>query len=472
MTERINGKEDKENRPISLADVDEGVVLPAGKLGEKRRKRFLSAVLAMIILLGGSGIGGYLLLRGKQVELKANKRLEEKRLSGADIRKAAYDSLSASLSAPSPTPSIVGATINGASESASSNDVQTKSQFPEIVNEKSGSASIQPGIQEALAPPPGFLPSKASPMPDAKNERSEQISRAVASMAAGKSAISKSVRFAPVTEGEQSAKSNPNLQIRREDVAENRKTDAFDPQTVTIKRSGHRSILPSFGAMLPVRSLGALYTLRTGSVGRFELTRDLEGDQWRMRRGTIFIGTVTGGDKDRAYLQIKGYIDPDTERLVKIEGELLGDDGAAGLRGKGRRVSPAWVKALDRAAQAGVQIATGILNSRASSVIIASDPYGAVRAPNESQSNSNRSFVEVPAGAIGFVMVTTLPEPEKSESHLAESSERKDELADRDLAALITSAEPARIREALPKMSPELRQIAQLMLNELEATGK
>src|SRR5262249_20420305 len=98
--------------------------------------------------------------------------------------------------------------------------------------------------------------------------------------------------------------------------------------------------------------------------------------------------------------------------------------------------------------------------------------YGAVRGPNGSSSNANRSFVEVPAGAIGFVMVTTLPESETSEPRLAEGFRGKNEFADRELAELLTSADPARIREALPRMSAGLRQIAQMTLNELEATGK
>src|SRR5262249_4311247 len=36
--------------------------------------------------------------------------------------------------------------------------------------------------------------------------------------------------------------------------------------------------VPSFGAMLPVRTLGAVYTLRQGSLARFELTRDMTGE--------------------------------------------------------------------------------------------------------------------------------------------------------------------------------------------------
>jgi hypothetical protein len=218
--------------------------------------------------------------------------------------------------------------------------------------------------------------------------------------------------------------------------------------------------------------MGALYTLRTGAIARFELTRDVKGEEWRMRRGTIFIGAVVGGDVDRAYVQIKGYIDPETGRLVKMEAETLGDDGGAGLRGKRRRVSSAWLKALDRAAHAGVQIATGILNSGASSVIIGANPYGTIRPEDQAWSNSNRTFVEVAAGAAGFLLVTTIPESEEADSHLAEGNQSKNEFADPELAELITSADPKRIRAALSRMNPELRQIAQTALKEIEGAGK
>jgi hypothetical protein len=170
-------------------------------------------------------------------------------------------------------------------------------------------------------------------------------------------------------------------------------------------------------------------------------------------------------------LQIKGFIDPDSQAFVNLEGEVLGNDGGAGLRGRQKRISPAWVKVLDRAAQAGVQIATGILNRRSSSVIVATDPYGTYRStagPTES-SDQNRSFVEVQAGTMGFVLVTMLPESSRSDSHLAGSGAGEGSLTDEELAELMTTADPARIRAALPKMNPELQQVARALLNEIES---
>ena len=48
--------------------------------------------------------------------------------------------------------------------------------------------------------------------------------------------------------------------------------------------------LPAFASMLPVRTVGALFTLRTGALVRCELTRDTKGNGWYMKRGTILVG--------------------------------------------------------------------------------------------------------------------------------------------------------------------------------------
>jgi tetratricopeptide (TPR) repeat protein len=45
--------------------------------------------------------------------------------------------------------------------------------------------------------------------------------------------------------------------------------------------------MPTFGSMLPVRTLGVLYTLRSGGLARFELTSDVKGKGWAMPRGQI-----------------------------------------------------------------------------------------------------------------------------------------------------------------------------------------
>jgi hypothetical protein len=55
--------------------------------------------------------------------------------------------------------------------------------------------------------------------------------------------------------------------------------NANPPERVSsavLKRTEPHVVLPPFGVMLPIRTMGALYTLRPG-LARFELTRDVRG---------------------------------------------------------------------------------------------------------------------------------------------------------------------------------------------------
>src|SRR5438094_555537 len=91
--------------------------------------------------------------------------------------------------------------------------------------------------------------------------------------------------------------------------------------------------LPSFGSMLPVRSLGVIYTLRSGGLVRFELTRDVKGKGWFLPHGTVLVGALRGSEYDRAFISLIGFIDSESGRFVKITGDVLGSDGGTGLRG-------------------------------------------------------------------------------------------------------------------------------------------
>ena len=80
--------------------------------------------------------------------------------------------------------------------------------------------------------------------------------------------------------------------------------------------------------------------MRSGALARLELTRDMVGNGWSMKRGTILVGSTKGGEYDRAYVAIIGFIDPESGRFVKLGGDVLGGDGAAGLKGKARQAHP------------------------------------------------------------------------------------------------------------------------------------
>jgi hypothetical protein len=111
--------------------------------------------------------------------------------------------------------------------------------------------------------------------------------------------------------------------------------------SAVLKYGEPRVASPPFGAMLPIRTMGALYTLRPG-LARFELVRDVRGRGWQMRKGATLIGQQQGSEYDRAYVSLMGFIDPESKRFVKVNGEVLGADGAPGLQGKRRQVSSRW----------------------------------------------------------------------------------------------------------------------------------
>ena len=92
---------------------------------------------------------------------------------------------------------------------------------------------------------------------------------------------------------------------------------------------------------------------------------------------------------------------------------------------------------------------------------------------------SNREFVEVPAGAPAFVLVTRLPEEIQGVDALTQLP--SDELAntlnpdlpddstgltESELATLFSEGSPEQIRDALPRMTPQMRVIASRFLDQ------
>ena len=223
--------------------------------------------------------------------------------------------------------------------------------------------------------------------------------------------------------------------------------------------------LPPFGAMLPVRTLGAIFTLRQ-SLARLELTRDVRGQGWMLKKGTILVGQQQGGEFDRAFVSLMGFIDPGSGKFVKLGGDVLGADGAPGIRGKRRRISSRWTRILSRAADAGIALGQAAL-SRGGTIV---NVQGAV-SPELSGLTQNamdrREFVEAPAGATAFALITDLPkEVRGSDAQPVNENGGSQSLRDEELANLLTDGSPEQIRAALPRMTPELRRIAEAVLRE------
>ena len=247
-------------------------------------------------------------------------------------------------------------------------------------------------------------------------------------------------------------------------------------------------VLPAFASMLPVRTIGALYTLRTGALVRFELTRETKGNGWSMERGTVLVGTTKGSDYDRAYVSVIGFIDPQSGKLVKLGGDVRGGDGGAGLKGKRKQLDGGWARALGLLGNAALDVTRALLSGRDRDTVIISDGVR-TRAINpvseeisgvlggELDRRQSRSFVEVVAGTPGYVMVTDLPTsikgteatPELNSDSLTsltdvDATRPATGLSEHELAELLATGSPEQITAAMPRMSSEMRKIAAAVL--------
>ena len=400
------------------------------------------------------------------------RKTPERVTNGSDLQQAAYDSLRGSLASPPPASVSQSPAANIGSNQPATIAMAgvTPSPTPSPGATPKAAAPIQSGIAMTIAAPPEITANSsqtklAVPLGQPTPLSVDNKTAITNTFAISKPKTNASIVFAslPAKQGEKSEShatvNDGNHHILPEKVSA--------PLPEKIVRA-----LPSFGAMLPVRLLGMLYTLRPNTLVRLELLRDSKTEHWHLPRGTIFVGAVQGAGRDRAYVQIKGFIDPTTERFTKLEGEALGSDGGAGLRGKERRLSSIWLRVLDRAAQTGTQLLTSLLGRNGSQVIIAADPAGVYRSAmsNESsQLQNNRSFVEVAAGTVGFVLVTTLPAAASAEvSVTANNNTAPVSLTDAELADLLSTSDPSRIRAALPRMNPEVRRVVEQSLQERE----
>jgi hypothetical protein len=227
--------------------------------------------------------------------------------------------------------------------------------------------------------------------------------------------------------------------------------------------------------MLPVRTLGAIYTLRQ-SLARLELTRNVVGNGWGLKKGTVLVGQQQGSEYDRAYINLTGFIDPVSGKLVKLNGDILGADGAPGLKGKLHKLSSTWKRVLDRVVTSGIPLAQAALSRGNSTTVVL--PGAVAPELTSLTSTSRREFVEVPAASPAYILITRLPEQTQgvdtppvtagTAENLTTVSKNNDgtALSDEEIAALMESGTPEAIRAAMPRMSPELRRIAEMTLKE------
>ncbi|MCP9496882.1 MAG: hypothetical protein MSG64_20890 [Pyrinomonadaceae bacterium MAG19_C2-C3] len=250
--------------------------------------------------------------------------------------------------------------------------------------------------------------------------------------------------------------------------------------------------LPPLGTMLPVRTLGTIYTLRTDSYVRMQLTRDVGGSGWSLKRGTQLYGTLRGSEFEagRAYIALIGLVDPDTNRLIRLQGNLLGSDGTDGLKGKKHNLNSGWSRALKIAGAGVVDALGGVAGTLGRRPVYVGDiyGYGAPRAYSPllqelngiAYRNGRGGFVEVPAGTTGYLLVMTSPREmqgvdadvnqpidDANQSSIQNVRRSNERLSEDELAELLTNGDAEDVRQALPRMTPEMRRIAGAVLKQM-----
>jgi hypothetical protein len=268
----------------------------------------------------------------------------------------------------------------------------------------------------------------------------------------------------------------------------NSERSSSNPNPIKVSHTEPTVALPPFGSMLPVRTIGGLYTLRSDALARLELTRDMVGNGWSMKRGTILVGSTKGGEYDRAYVAIIGFIDPESGKFVKLGGDVLGGDGAGGLKGKSRQLDSRWTRILSQLGNAALSVTTAALGGRSNGTVVISDGArsslinpvsaelnGVLGGPSDR--NRRVGFVEIVAGTPGYVMVTDLPPSIKGTEASAELDVQSlaalsdvdavrpaTGISEREFAELIANGSPEEIKAKLHTMSPEMRKIALAVL--------
>ncbi|MDQ3257141.1 MAG: hypothetical protein M3R15_25165 [Acidobacteriota bacterium] len=244
--------------------------------------------------------------------------------------------------------------------------------------------------------------------------------------------------------------------------------------------------LPPLGTMLPVRTLGTLYTLRAEGYVRMQLVRAASGAGWSLPRGAELYGQLRGSDYEigRAYVQLVGFVDPRTNGFVRLEGSIVGADGSEGLRGHKRSLTSGWTRALRIAGAGAVEALSTVAATVGRRPVYVGDIYstGAPRVTSPLMRELNgiayregqAGLVEVPAGTRGYILMMTVPrEINGTEARagelrrLTDSTNRsvaEGQLSETELAELITNGNADDIRRALPRMTPEMRRVASAAL--------
>src|SRR5437870_4238066 len=415
--------------------------------GQKKRwKRKLISWSFVVLLIGGSAVALYQLLKVNRVNVKVEAD------SHRELQNAKTKTESNSENGLTADAINIARAATG-TDSTKSNDVNP-------VPSPNASPSPSPSPSANVRTNYGFT-GNSSPVFDQINNNGSDGSGNQQQNGSGNQ---QQVKTGEISPAQMQNHANSTRSIFVDDVSA-KLTTAAQTMTATQPRLESKApgsppktppvVLPPFGTMLPVRTQGVIFTLRNNSYARLELTRDSSGQGWSLPKGTVLVGHTTGSEYDRAFVNVIGYIDPRDNKLVKMTGDVLGIDGAAGIPGKRIGVDRNRLKqTLRKVASSGMQVA-GIVGGAMGRGTVIVDRSGYpipddIRGTTGSQDQKN-AFVKVEAGQGAYVMVADLPK-----SIQAIDAPGDDELirtasalSDREVMELILLGSPEEVRAAM-----------------------
>lgn len=221
-------------------------------------------------------------------------------------------------------------------------------------------------------------------------------------------------------------------------------------------------VKPNFGTVLPIRVLGRLHTLGTNGLARMELTRTVQGSWGTIPRGTLFVGRVSGGEGNRVFVSLIGYIDSRSNRLVTIGGDLQGTDGALGMQGDVKRLGSRWSKVFGEILSSAKEIGSAYLLGRRGGAGTVINNGQLERIPNALEGKDTTRYTVVPAGANGYVVINDLPPAIESDERLATTPIKP--LTDEELLRMIQTNTSSEIEQMMPNLSANGQLIARRAL--------
>jgi hypothetical protein len=232
--------------------------------------------------------------------------------------------------------------------------------------------------------------------------------------------------------------------------------------------SNESANIPPFGTLLPVRFLGAVFTLQSsGGLIRMELSRALRTDGFSYPAGTVLVGRLRGSETNRAFISVFGVIDPKSGKLVKFEGDVLGTDGASGVVGQRKSVKSWGARFLGALREVGGQT-LNVLSSRGGrggTIVLGGTGGAQEEVSSVIRGNTGKdSFVVVKAGTEAYVLITDLPGEQRDDGNEKIAETRNPisglNLSETEIAELLTTSDANKIRAAFLKMSPQFRELA------------